>query len=85
MRPTRWTRKQRRTKPGKGGWSVDWIEGSFLFMYTHPVTGTGYANDHLIDLIRTRRRLEKGEQVVDEIYLTGPVGSREVDKDQCRK
>lgn len=56
MRPTRWTRRKRRTKFGKGGWGFS--ISVLLFHYTHPVTGDGYSSDRLYKLLQMRRTRE---------------------------
>lgn len=53
MRATRWTRKSRVTKPGRGGWQI----GRHNITYTNPVTGDsqtyitgGRGRNHVIGL-----------------------------------
>lgn len=56
MRPTRWTRGKRLTKPGKGGWHL----GRYGPTYTHPVSGDGYsAGWNLRRLLALRRDQER--------------------------
>lgn len=56
IRPTRWTRKRRLTKFGKGGWHFD--IRSRMWSYTNPVTGDGVAADGLRRALRMRQRQE---------------------------
>lgn len=57
MRPTRFTKQQRVTKFGKGGWHIAW----WGLAYTHPVTGDSYATDRFNPfwIKRRRRALEE--------------------------
>jgi hypothetical protein len=51
MRPTRWTRLDRVTHYGRGGWLVRWSGP----MYVHPVTGDAvYAGWRLRRLLAVR-------------------------------
>lgn len=63
MRPTRFTRKPRRTKWGRGGWGISPFVG--MLHYTHPITGDGYSSDNLHTLLRMRKTNETNQKPPD--------------------
>jgi hypothetical protein len=68
MRPTRFTRKQRVTKPRRGGWQMSVYP--FYIMYMHPVTGSAFVGTTPWSVWKMRKAVEEKKERDKYLHMT---------------